>query len=104
MTANPIDALAPLRARKGQRRTPGLDDATVARFAAGHPDLVAAIDAAAAEFARIEADAADLLDLLSDTLRRASRRSFERHMLEQVRDAVLVVSFVARAHGYPDAE
>ena len=59
-------ALAPLRARKGKRRTPGLDDATIERFAAGHPDLVAAIDAAAAEFARIEAEAADLLDLDED--------------------------------------
>ena len=55
--------LATLRARKGHRRTPGLDDATVERFAANHADLVAAIDAAAAEFSRIEADFADLLDL-----------------------------------------
>ena len=57
MTANVTATLAPLRARKGSRRTPGLDDATVERFAAGHPELVAAIEAAAAEFARIEADA-----------------------------------------------
>ncbi|MEN1959550.1 aminotransferase class III-fold pyridoxal phosphate-dependent enzyme [Luteimonas sp. MJ246] len=66
MTDHVTAALAPLRARKGQRRSPGLDDATVARFAAGHPDLVAAIDAAAAEFARIESDFADLLDLDED--------------------------------------
>ncbi|MBB1472168.1 aminotransferase class III-fold pyridoxal phosphate-dependent enzyme [Luteimonas sp. MC1782] len=58
--------LATLRARKGHRRTPGLDDATVERFAANHADLVAAIDAAAAEFSRIEADFADLLDLDED--------------------------------------
>ena len=51
MTATVTAALAPLRARKGQRRTPGLDDATLERLAAGHPELRAAIDAAAAEFA-----------------------------------------------------
>lgn len=55
--------LAPLRARKGQRRTIGLDDATVQRFAATHPDLVAAIAAAASEFARVGEDFADLLDM-----------------------------------------
>lgn len=66
MTDHVTATLAPLRARKGQRRSPGLDDATIARFAAGHPELVAAIDAAAAEFARIESDFADLLDLDED--------------------------------------
>ncbi|MDH5824297.1 aminotransferase class III-fold pyridoxal phosphate-dependent enzyme [Luteimonas sp. RD2P54] len=58
-----IDTLAPLRARKGERRTSGLDDATIARFAAAHPELVAAIDAAAAEFSRLGDDFAGLLDL-----------------------------------------
>ena len=76
MTANVTAALAPLRARKGQRRTPGLDDATVARFAAGHPELVAAIEAAAAEFARIEADFADLLDLDEDAQAQAVQAGF----------------------------
>src|SRR5690606_21618077 len=76
MTANPIAALAPLRARKGQRRTAGLDDATVARFAAGHPDLVAAIEAAAAEFARVEGDFADLLDLDEDAQVQAVQAGF----------------------------
>lgn len=63
-----IGQLAPLRARKGTRRTVGLDDAIVQRFAASHPDLGAAIAAAASEFARIEADAtvAGLLDLDED--------------------------------------
>jgi acetylornithine/succinyldiaminopimelate/putrescine aminotransferase len=61
-----LDQLAPLRACKGQRRTCGLDDATVQRFAAGHPDLGEAIAAAAAEFAAIRADFADLLDLDED--------------------------------------
>ena len=55
--------LAPLRAHAGQRLTTGLDDATVARLAASHPDLAAAIDAAAAEYDRVREDAADLLDL-----------------------------------------
>ncbi|WDS36346.1 aminotransferase class III-fold pyridoxal phosphate-dependent enzyme [Pseudoxanthomonas sp.] len=55
--------LAPLRARAGARQTTGLDDATVARLAAGHPDLQQAIAAAAEQFAGLEAEFADLLDL-----------------------------------------
>src|SRR3546814_16412518 len=58
-----IDKLAPLRAHKGKRRTTGLDDATLAKFAASHPELAAAVDAAAAESAHIKATFADLLDL-----------------------------------------
>jgi acetylornithine/succinyldiaminopimelate/putrescine aminotransferase len=61
-----IDKLAPLRAHAGQRRTPGLDDATVTRLAASHPDLVEAIDAAVAEYAQIRGDFAELLDLDED--------------------------------------
>jgi len=57
------DRLAPLRAHTGARRTTGLDDATVARFAASHPDLVEAIDAAVAEHARVAAEFPELLDL-----------------------------------------
>ncbi|TYT27296.1 aminotransferase class III-fold pyridoxal phosphate-dependent enzyme [Luteimonas viscosa] len=57
------DALAPLRAHDGQRRTSGLDDATIERLAASHPELRAAIDAAAAEYARIRGEFADLLEL-----------------------------------------
>lgn len=60
------DTLAPLRAHGGTRRTPGLDDATIARFAGSHPELVEAIDAAAAEYARIRDEFADLLDLDED--------------------------------------
>ena len=56
------DTLAPLRAHRGRRRTPGLDDATIERFAAGHPSLVEAIEAAAAEYARLKDEFADLLD------------------------------------------
>jgi acetylornithine/succinyldiaminopimelate/putrescine aminotransferase len=58
-----LDALAPLRARAGARRTHGLDDASVLDFAARHPDLVEAIEAAGAEYARIREEFADLLDL-----------------------------------------
>lgn len=54
-----IDTLAPLRARGGARMTTGLDDATLERLATGHPDLVRAIEAAAAEFARVSAEFAD---------------------------------------------
>lgn len=60
------DALAPLRAHTGKRRTPGLDDATVARLAAAHPQLGEAIDAAVAEYARVRAEFPDLLNLDED--------------------------------------
>lgn len=55
--------LAPLRAHAGRRLTEGLDDATIARLAVSHPDLQQAIHAAAAEYALVRDDAADLLDL-----------------------------------------
>ena len=55
--------LAPLRAHAGQCLTTGLDDASVERLAAGHPDLGAAIAAAAAEYASVRESAADLLEL-----------------------------------------
>ncbi|NZA28113.1 aminotransferase class III-fold pyridoxal phosphate-dependent enzyme [Luteimonas sp. SJ-92] len=71
-----IDTLAPLRTRKGEQRTSGLDDATVASFAAGHPELVAAIDAAAAEFARLGGDFAGLLDLDEDAQVQAVQADF----------------------------
>jgi len=71
-----LDQLAPLRAHKGKRRTTGLDDATVQRFASGHPDLVAAIEAAAAEYARIKGDFADLLDLDEDAQVQAVQADF----------------------------
>lgn len=45
--------LAPLRSRAGAVQTPGLDQATLERLAAGHPDLGRAIDAAAAQFAAL---------------------------------------------------
>jgi len=58
-----IDTLAPLRAHAGARRTAGLDDATVLRFAATHADLAEAIEAAGAEYARVRAEFPELLDL-----------------------------------------
>ena len=61
-----IDTLAPLRAHGGTRRTVGLDDALVARFAASHPDLVEAIDAAAAEYAKVKGEFPELLDMDED--------------------------------------
>lgn len=57
------DHLAPLRAHKGQRLTQGLDDAAIERLAKGHPDLVAVIEAAAAEHARLKEEFAELFDL-----------------------------------------
>lgn len=60
------DTLVPLRARAGVRRTVGLDDATIERFAAGYPELAEAIEAAAAEYARINEEFAELLDLDED--------------------------------------
>ena len=72
MNANALLApLAPLRAHAGTRRTQGLDDATLVRFAANHPELAQAIDAAAAEYARVRAEFADLLDLDEDAQIRA---------------------------------
>ena len=66
-TASPALApLAALRARGGARRTPGLDDAVVERFAASHPELGEAIAAAAIAFADIERDFPELLDLDED--------------------------------------
>ena len=58
-----LGPLAALRAHAGTRLTTGLDDAAIERLAAAHPDLVAAIAAAASEYARIKDEAADLLDL-----------------------------------------
>ncbi|MBW8849433.1 MAG: aminotransferase class III-fold pyridoxal phosphate-dependent enzyme [Xanthomonadales bacterium] len=58
-----IDTLAPLRAHAGARRTRGLDDATVLRFAASHPDLAEAIAAAGDEYARVRGEFPELLDL-----------------------------------------
>lgn len=61
----PLAPLAPLRAHGGTRRTVGLDDSVLARFTQD-VDLAAAIDAAAAEYARLKSEFADLLDMDED--------------------------------------
>ncbi|MDR7133953.1 acetylornithine/succinyldiaminopimelate/putrescine aminotransferase [Lysobacter niastensis] len=61
-----IDRLAPLRAHQGRRRTLGLDDATVVRFATSHAELIEVIEAAGQEYERLKDDFADLLDLDED--------------------------------------
>ncbi|GAB3357776.1 aminotransferase class III-fold pyridoxal phosphate-dependent enzyme [Lysobacter tyrosinilyticus] len=70
------DKLASLRAHAGKRRTVGLDDAVIAQFAATHPALVEAIDAAVAEYQAIKADFADLLDLDEDAQLRAVQAGY----------------------------
>jgi acetylornithine/succinyldiaminopimelate/putrescine aminotransferase len=61
-----IDLLAPLRAHGGERRTQGLDVPTIERFATTHGDLREAIEAAAAEYARVKDEFAELLELDED--------------------------------------
>lgn len=68
--------LAPLRAHAGTRRTTGLDDATLAQLAPRHPDLAEAIDAAAAAYADIRDEFADLLDLDEDAQAHAVQAGF----------------------------
>ena len=60
-----LDTLAPLRAH-GQARTTGLDDATVLDFAGRDADLVAAINAAAAEYQKVRAEFPALLGMDED--------------------------------------
>ncbi|WP_141453628.1 aminotransferase class III-fold pyridoxal phosphate-dependent enzyme [Pseudoxanthomonas sp. z9] len=71
-----LDLLAPLRAHAGKRLTTGLDDATLERFAAGHLALVAAIEAAAAEHARLKDEFAELLDLDEEAQLRAVQAGY----------------------------
>lgn len=61
-----VDQLAPLRAHGGTRRTVGLDDEVLARFAESHPELLAAVDAAVVEHATIADELPELLDLDED--------------------------------------
>ncbi|MCM2336864.1 MAG: aminotransferase class III-fold pyridoxal phosphate-dependent enzyme [Pseudomonas sp.] len=68
--------LAPLRAHGGRRRTTGLDDAVIERFAASHPELADAIDAAAAEYARIRDEFPELLELDEDAQLQAVQEGF----------------------------
>jgi acetylornithine/succinyldiaminopimelate/putrescine aminotransferase len=71
-----IDQLAPLRAHAGAKRTSGLDDATLLRFAAGHPALVEAVDAAVAAYAATKTDFPALLDLDEDAQMRAVQADY----------------------------
>jgi len=57
-----VAKLAPLRAHAGSRRTVGLDDATLTRFA-GNAELQDAVDAAVAEYEKVRGEFADLLDV-----------------------------------------
>ena len=68
--------LASLRAHKGQRLTQGLDDATVERLAKSHPDQGVAIEAAAAEHARLQDEFAELFDLDEEAQLRAVQAGF----------------------------
>ncbi|MEJ7747370.1 MAG: aminotransferase class III-fold pyridoxal phosphate-dependent enzyme [Luteimonas sp.] len=68
--------LAPLRAHTGTRRTIGLDDATLATFAASHPVLDEAVDAAVAEYERVRVEFPELLDLDEDAQVRAVQDGF----------------------------
>ncbi|KAG1467230.1 hypothetical protein G6F57_013114 [Rhizopus arrhizus] len=56
-----IERLAPLRNQPGTRLPTGLDAATLTALSARHPQLVAAVEAAAEEFARVQADLGPLL-------------------------------------------
>ena len=77
MNSNALLApLASLRAHAGKRRTQGLDDATLQRFAPQHPELAEAIAAAADEYARIREEFADLLDLDEDAQIRAVQAGY----------------------------
>jgi acetylornithine/succinyldiaminopimelate/putrescine aminotransferase len=58
-----LDILSPLRSRAGTVRTRGLDDATLLRLAAQFPELVAAAEAAVAQYEAIKGEFAELLDL-----------------------------------------
>jgi len=60
-----VAKLAPLRAHSGTRRTTGLDDATLARFA-GNAELQEAVEAAVAAYQQAKDEFGDLLDLDED--------------------------------------
>lgn len=72
----PIDLLAPLRAHKGKRLTQGLDDASVVRLAKSHPELTAAIEAAASAHAELQGEFAELFELDEDAQLRAVQGGF----------------------------
>jgi len=60
---NVIEILKPLRSHAGALRTRGLDDATIERLAGRFPELAAAAQAAASQYAAIRSEFAELLEL-----------------------------------------
>ena len=66
-----IDQRGPVRAHAGKRRTTGLDDATLLRLAKSHPELEAAVAAAAAEHATLAGEFAELFAMDEDAQLRA---------------------------------
>lgn len=89
-----IEKLAPLRAHAGKRMTTGLDDATLLRLAKSHPDLEAAVAAAAAEHENLRDEFADLFALDEDAQLRAVQGGYINFYAE---DAVNpYVALVAR--------
>ena len=89
-----IEQLAPLRAHAGKRMTRGLDDATLLRLAKSHPDLEAAINAAAAEHEAVRDEFAALLDMDEDAQLRAVQAGYVNFYAE---DAINpYVALVAR--------
>ena len=71
-----IEKLAPLRAHAGKRLTTGLDDATLSRLAKSHPDLEAAIEAAAADHAQLQNEFADLFAMDEEAQLRAVQSGY----------------------------
>ena len=74
MTA--IEKLKELRGYGGAMRTSGLDDATIERFSARHPDLVAAIDAALERHRVLRGEFDDLLCMDEDAQVAAVQEGF----------------------------
>ena len=71
-----VQILAALRAHGGTRRTTGLPDDVLERFAATHPDLVEAARAAADAHAAVARDFPELLDLDEDAQARAVQAGY----------------------------
>lgn len=71
-----IQILAPLRAHAGQRRTAGLPDEVLERFAQTHPELLEVARAAAEAHAALGSEFADLLDLDEDAQARTVQAGY----------------------------
>ena len=71
-----IQILAPLRAHAGKRRTAGLPDDVLERFAKTHPELLEAAHAAVEAHAALATDFADLLDLDEDAQARTVQAGY----------------------------